>query len=41
MGFFVGWKRGERKRALGGRGIFMARGTHSAIIEKLLRKRLE
>lgn len=34
MGFFVGCKSGERKRALGGRGIFMARGTHSAIIEK-------
>jgi hypothetical protein len=25
---------GEEKRALGGRGIFMAKGTHSAIIEK-------
>jgi hypothetical protein len=25
---------GEEKRALGGRGIFMARGTHSTIIEK-------
>jgi hypothetical protein len=25
---------GEEKRALGGRGIFMARGTNSAIIEK-------
>jgi phage terminase large subunit-like protein len=54
MGFFVGcksWERkralcengvirwlqewGEEKRALGGRGIFMARGTHSTIIEKI------
>jgi hypothetical protein len=34
MWFFVGCESGERKRALGGRGIFMARGTHSAIIEK-------
>jgi hypothetical protein len=25
---------GEEKRALGGRGMFMSRGTHSAIIEK-------
>jgi hypothetical protein len=25
---------GEEKRALGGRGIFMARGTNSTIIEK-------
>jgi hypothetical protein len=25
---------GEKKRALGGRGIFMERGTHSTIIEK-------
>jgi hypothetical protein len=54
MGFFVGcksWERkralcengvicwlqewGEEKRALGGRGVFMARGTHSTIIEKI------
>jgi hypothetical protein len=49
MGFFVGCKSGKRKRALGEKGaffgcqtgIFMARGTHSAIIEKLLPKRLE
>jgi hypothetical protein len=53
MGFFVGCKSWERKRALckngvfllvaivgrgyralGGRGIFMVRGTHSTIIEK-------
>jgi hypothetical protein len=42
MGFFVGCKSGKRKRALGKKGavvgcytrIFMARGTHSAIIEK-------
>jgi hypothetical protein len=49
MGFFVGCKSGERKRALGEKdavvgcqiGIFMARGTHSAIIKKMLPKRLE
>jgi hypothetical protein len=34
MGFFVGCKSGERKRALGGRRIFINKGTHSAIIEK-------
>ena len=42
MKFFVSCKSGERKRALGEKGafvgcqtgIFMARGTHSAIIEK-------
>jgi hypothetical protein len=34
-----GW--GEKKRALGGRGIFMARGTHSSIIEKSLPTSLE
>jgi hypothetical protein len=41
--FFVGYKSGETKRALGEKegfvgcqtGIFMARGTHSAIIEKI------
>jgi hypothetical protein len=31
---------GEEKRALGGRGIFMARGTHSAIIEKIAPKKI-
>jgi hypothetical protein len=25
---------GEEKRVMGGRGVFMAKGTHSAIIEK-------
>jgi hypothetical protein len=25
---------GEEKRVLGGRGVFMARGVHSTIIEK-------
>jgi hypothetical protein len=34
MWFFVGCKSGEQKRALGRRGIFMARGTNSTIIEK-------
>jgi hypothetical protein len=33
-GFFWLQEWGEEKRALGGRGIFMARGTHSTIIEK-------
>jgi hypothetical protein len=31
---------GEEKRALGGRRIFMARGTHSAIIEKTASKNI-
>jgi hypothetical protein len=34
MVFFVGCKSGERKRALGERGMVIDRGTHSAIIEK-------
>jgi hypothetical protein len=32
---------GEKKRALGERGIFMARGTHSSIIKKSLPTSLE